>query len=72
MLIAVSTIGEGSGMGRKSVEMICSETGLSLDDALARLEQKGINAKPSDKLKEIANKAGKTPMDIYNIIAGKN
>jgi hypothetical protein len=68
----VTTIGEGSGMGRKSVEAVCSETGLSLDDALARLKQKGINAKPSDKLKEIANKAGKTPMDIYNIIAGKN
>jgi hypothetical protein len=64
-------LGEGSGMGRKSVEAICSEAGLSLDDALARLKKKGINAKPKDQLKAIANKAGKTPMDIYNIIADK-
>ena len=64
-------LGEGSGMGRKSVEVICSEAGLSLDDALARLKKKGINVKPNDKLKEIANKAGKTPMDIYNIMADK-
>jgi hypothetical protein len=67
----VPKLGEGSGMGRKSVEGICSEVGLSLDEALARLKQKGINAKPKDTLKEIATKAKKTPMDIYNIIAGK-
>jgi len=67
----VPKLGEGSGMGRKSVEGICSEAGLSLDEALARLKQKGINAKPKDTLKEIATKAKKTPMDIYNIIAGK-
>ena len=67
----VPKLGEGSGMGRKSVEAICAEAGLSLDDALARLKKKGINAKPNDKLKAIANKAGKTPMDIYNIIADK-
>lgn len=68
----VSKVGEGTGMGRKSVEAICAEAGLSLDDALARLKKKGINAKPKDKLKAIANNnAGKTPMDIYNIIVDK-
>jgi hypothetical protein len=59
---------EGSGLGRKTLERVCSEKGLSLDEALARLEGNGIDAKASDTLKDIANKHGKMPMDIFNII----
>jgi hypothetical protein len=61
---------EGSGLGRKTLEAICAEKGLSLDEALARLEGNGIEAKASDTLKDIANKHGKMPMDIFNIIEG--
>ena len=62
---------EGTGMGRKTIEAICSERGLSLDDVLARLKQKGIEASPKDKLKDVAGKLGKTPMEIFSIIEGK-
>jgi len=67
----VPKTGEGTGMGRKSVELICSEMGISVDQALAWLKQKGIQAKKNDTLKEIAGKAGKTPMEIYKIMEGK-
>ena len=62
---------EGTGMGRKTLNAICSEKGLSLDDVLARLKQKGIKANPNDKLKDVASKLGKTPMEIFTIIEGK-
>ena len=61
---------EGSGLGKKSIEAICAEKGLSLDEALLRLKENGIEAKASDTLKDIAGKHGKAPMDIYNIIEG--
>ena len=61
---------EGSGLGKKALEAICTEKGLSLDEALLRLKENGIEAKASDTLKDIAGKHGKAPMDIYNIIEG--
>jgi hypothetical protein len=62
---------EGSGMGRKTLEMISSERGLPLEEVLARLKKNGIEAKPKDKLKEIAGRAGKTPMEIFGLIEAK-
>lgn len=62
---------EGTGMGKKTLNAICSEKGLSLEKVLARLEQKGIKANPNDKLKDVASKLGKTPMEIFTIIEGK-
>jgi hypothetical protein len=38
---------------------------------LSRLEQKGIKAKPSDKLKDIASKLEITPIEVFAIIEGK-
>jgi hypothetical protein len=66
-----SKTGKGSGMGRKTIAAICSEIGVSTDDALARLKENGIRAEAKDQLKQIANKSGKSPMDIYNLINGK-
>lgn len=62
---------KGTGLGRKTLEMISSEKGLSLDDVLSRLKKKGIEAKSKDKLNDIANKQGKTPLEIMNILEGK-
>ena len=59
---------EGSGMGRKTLETICSENGLPLEEVLARLKKNGIEAKPKDKLKDLAGRAGKTPMEIFGLI----
>jgi len=35
------------------------------------MRQKGIEAKTNGTLKEIASRVGKTPMEIYNIMEGK-
>lgn len=52
---------EGTGLGKKTLEMICSERGLSLDEVLSRLKNHGVDAKPTDRLTEIASKLGKKP-----------
>jgi len=52
---------EGTGLGEKTLEMICTEKGLSLDEVLSRLKKHGIDARPTDRLKEIANKLEKKP-----------
>jgi len=62
---------EGTGLGQKTLEMICSERGLSLDEVLSRLKKHGIDVGPNDRLKEIANKLGKKPIEIFQIIKGE-
>ena len=63
--------GSGSGMGRKSIKAVCAELGLPVDEAISRLEKKGISASSRDRFKDIASRAGKTPTDILNIIQGR-
>ena len=62
---------EGSGLGRKTLETISAEQGLSIDEVLSRLKQKGISAQPGDKLKDVANEHEKSAVEIYNIITGQ-
>ena len=59
---------EGSGLGKKTLEKICLERNLSLEQVLAKLKEKGVEAKPDDKLKDVANKLGMTPIDIFNLL----
>ncbi|UCG65488.1 MAG: DUF4405 domain-containing protein [Deltaproteobacteria bacterium] len=62
---------EGSGLGRKTLKTISSEQGLSIDEVLSRLKQKGISAQPGDRLKDVANKHEKSPLELLNIITGQ-
>jgi len=62
---------EGTGLGRKTLDKICSEKGISLDEVLSRLKEKGIEAEASDRLRDISGRYEKTPMEIFAIIEGK-
>jgi hypothetical protein len=62
---------EGSGLGRKTLETISAEQGLSIDEVLSRLRQKGISAQPGDRLKDVAEKHEKFALEIHNIITGQ-
>jgi hypothetical protein len=62
---------EGTGLGKKTLEAICTERGLSLDEVLSRLNKHGIDAKPTDRLKDVANRLGKNPIEIFRIIEGE-
>ena len=62
---------EGSGLGKKTLKIICREQGISIDDTLSMLEQRGIDAKPDDRLKDIAGRIGISPMEVLTMIQGK-
>jgi len=63
---------EGTGLGKKTIEMICAEKGFSIDETLSRLKGQGIDAEPGDQLKDLANRMGKKPTDILRIIQGED
>ncbi|MGB9934197.1 DUF4405 domain-containing protein [Thermodesulfovibrio yellowstonii] len=55
---------EGKGLGKKTLKQICAENKIDLQKALAKLKNKGINAKEMDTLREIADKNGTSPIEI--------
>jgi len=59
---------EGSGMGRKTLMVICQEQGLSLERVLSRLKEEGLEAKPDDRLKDLATQLGKKPTEMLHIL----
>ncbi|HET57825.1 MAG TPA: DUF4405 domain-containing protein [Deltaproteobacteria bacterium] len=63
--------GHGSGMGRKTLEEVVEEQGLSWEDVISRLESQGIEAKPDDRLRSVAARLGKSPTETLRILAGE-
>jgi hypothetical protein len=61
--------GAGGGTGRKTLAQYCQEQGVAVAGALARLEAKGIHAKETLTLREIAvNNGYDKPFEIMDII----
>lgn len=58
----------GSGFGRKTLIALCEEIGISVEEALSKLEQNNIEATGDEKIKEIAQRSEMLPIDIVNII----
>ena len=57
-----------SGLGKKTLDEICTEYGLDTDKIIKGLEGRGIKAEAGAKLKEIAEPQGVTPMQIYEMM----
>lgn len=64
----VSYTARGGGFGRKTVEIVCSENNMSSQTGLARLHDNGINANARDYTRDLANRSGKRPSEIIQII----
>ncbi len=60
--------GTGTNLGRRSLEELCLERGLDLEEALAALDKAGIPARAHDRLKDIATGAQCTPAAIVALI----
>jgi len=56
------------GFGRKTMSEVAEELGKNVDEVIELLAKNNIKANATDKLKEVAENAGKTPMDILAII----
>jgi len=63
---------QATGLGRKTLDTICSEKDLSIGEVLTRLKEKGIEAKASDRIRDISVRYDKTPMEIFANIEGKD
>ncbi|MCP5063573.1 MAG: DUF4405 domain-containing protein [Ignavibacteriae bacterium] len=63
-----SSNSSGRGYGRKSVEDVCEEAGITIDEGLLRLMNKNISANKRDNIKNIALKNEMLPSDVFNII----
>ncbi len=61
----------GSGIGRKTVGEIAAILNRDAVDLLTRLKDQGIDATENERLKDIAEKAGKTPLEVLNILKKK-
>ena len=62
---------KGQGYGRMSVQQCCDQNNLPVSDGLARLKETGVNASGNELLKAIAERVGKTPSEIAQIIHGR-
>jgi len=58
----------GTGLGRKTLEEICQQTGTDLSMALANLSRAGIGARASDRARVLADEHDKSPIDILVIM----
>jgi uncharacterized membrane protein YgcG len=64
--------GAGGGPGRKTLTQFCTDEGIELKGALARLEAKGINATAELTLREIAvNNGYDRPYELLEILRAK-
>jgi hypothetical protein len=56
------------GLGRKTVSELAKDLGKDVDEVINVLKTNNITAKPEDKIKEIAEKTGKTPTEILGLL----
>jgi hypothetical protein len=58
----------GTGIGRKTLTDIAKELGMEVTSAQALLSKAGIDAKPEDKMKGIAEKQGIEALDLLKVL----
>lgn len=63
-----SAQGIGAGYGRKTVEQICNQFEIPLQMGIERLNEKGIEAKNDELIKDIALEHDMLPIDVVSII----
>jgi len=60
--------GESGGFGRSTLEETCELEQLDLTRALERLKSLGIDARPSDTMRSLAEQAGMSPRELFEYI----
>jgi signal transduction histidine kinase len=58
----------GAGFGMKSLEQIAGELDMPVEDAINILKSREISAQKNDLIKDIAEKSGKRPFEIIEIL----
>lgn len=58
----------GTGLGRKSLEEVCLQIGISLETGLDKLSKAGVSANGEDNVRDIAEKYSRSPIDLLVIM----
>jgi hypothetical protein len=58
----------GRGQGFKTLAEMAKENGLTAELAVQRLAAAGITAKPEERMRDIANRSGKKPYEVIEIL----
>jgi hypothetical protein len=67
----IPDVQRGGGFGRKTLDMVFSDYGISMDEGLSRLKSQGIDAKATDTVRDLADRSGKRPSEIIQMATGK-
>jgi hypothetical protein len=59
---------QGTGMGMKTISQVAEACGITAQEAVLRLSKNSIEISEGDTLKEAAEKASLTPIEVYAII----
>lgn len=57
-----------SGLGRQTLSQVIEKLGLDQDEVLRKLAERGIQAKPDDKMKALAEASGLSPTELYQLL----
>ena len=60
----------GGGYGSKTVAEVCGQLDIPVDEGLARLRARGIEASGGSPMKDLAERHGRRPHDLVEILAG--
>jgi uncharacterized protein DUF4405 len=60
------------GLGRKTLEDAAGEYGLDLTEGISRLARHKIEAQPGMTFRELADRAGMDPVEVFDIMKGKD
>jgi hypothetical protein len=62
--------GGGGGYGRKTVAIVCTDIGITVEEGVRRLRANGIAAETSSSVRILAQENGMTPLDIVDVLKG--
>jgi hypothetical protein len=62
--------GWGTGYGRLTIESFCAAEAIQVTEALARLQDAGITARPGDRIRTVATESGTEPAELARIMRG--
>lgn len=61
----------GTGLGRKTVAEVSKEIGTPLQSSLSMLKAAGIEAKAEEKMRAVAERSQRTPVELLTLILGE-
>lgn len=61
---------QGKGYGRMTLEEVCPQLNVDIEEAIQRLQESGILAQKNVTIKSLASEYNKMPVDLVNIISG--